>query len=105
MTDDEDTKVELSLANIEYDLGRLTEWLGIDDAPRDDARLDDHTREATAATILATMVDFSECYGGTVWAGQHDAPTVAELSYGTKQRIALAVALTDALRAALEWKP
>lgn len=58
-------------------------------------------RERTATTLLAAMTDYDELYGGTLWRWTDDKPHADRLSVGAQQRVALAVALADALRAAL----
>lgn len=86
MNDAEDTKIELSLSNIEYDMSKISEWLGFDTEP--EPRLDDVVREQTAATILAALL-------GPV------IPEDGELPKYDRNRVAYAVALADALRAEL----
>lgn len=61
-------------------------------------------REATAATILAALIEpMNWGSAQTRWNG--DTPIVESVGAGDKRHIAYAVALTGALRAALGEKP
>lgn len=88
MTDEEDTKIELSLANIEHDIARIADWLGAID--NESARIHDETREQTAATILAALMVLPSSLASTETPEQR----VARLT-------STAVTMADALRAEL----
>lgn len=88
MTDEEDTKIELSLANIEYDLRQIAEWLGASMDGR--TSLDEARREQTAATILAALLPVA---------------VAANPAQPVEGIVARAVVLTDALRAELAKVP
>lgn len=68
-----------------------------------DRLADERQREATAATLLAAIVSPTD-ENSAEWT--HDMePRLLELNYSVKLRIKYAVALTDALRAALAVRP